>query len=74
MKITSFSCERGKAMSLSSTAGSLDQVLTLQEKLKEQKGVTEVNIASSRTDEKTRKIDFKMTFHYKDYTKKSSGL
>jgi hypothetical protein len=74
MKIKSFSCERGKAMSLSSVADSIDQVLGLQEKLKGQKGITEVNIASSRTDEKTGKIDFKMTFHYKEYTKKSSGL
>ena len=74
MKIKSFSSERGKAMSLSSVADSIDQVLGLQEKLKAQKGISEVNIASSRTDEKTRKIDFKMTFHYKEYTKKSSGL
>lgn len=74
MKIKSIFCERGKQISLSSTANSTDQILELQEKLKEQKGITEVNFSPGQMDEKTKKIDFKIMFNYKDYTKKSSGL
>jgi hypothetical protein len=79
MKIKSFSCERGKPMSISSTASSLDQILVFQDSLlkelkERQTDEPNVNFTASKPDEKKKTMNFKMTFHYKDYTKKSSRL
>jgi hypothetical protein len=79
MKIKNLSCERGKPMSVSSTASSIDQVLKFQENLlaqlkDRQKTKPYVDFTTSKFDEKKKTMNFKMTFHYKDYTKKSSRL
>ena len=79
MKIKNLSCERGKPMSVSSTASSIEQILQFQDNLllqlkDRQKAEPKVSFTASKFDEKKKSMGFKMTFHYKEYTKKSSRL
>ena len=79
MKIGNLSCERGKPMSVSSTASSIDQILQFQDNLlkelkERQTAEPMVDFTASKLDEKKKTMNFKMTFNYKEYTKKSSRL
>ena len=74
MKVKNLSIERGKPISFSSVASSDDQLLQLEENIAKIKGVSQVNRPSYSSDEKGQKKNFKITFHYKDFTKKASSL
>lgn len=72
MMIDSFSFKKGQPVMISGNAGNGEEVYKFQEFLGGKKDISNVNIAISPADKKTKKTPYKITFHYKHWTKKSS--
>jgi hypothetical protein len=69
IKLNSLHFKKGQLVTISGQAGSNEQLRNFEKSLQEQKDIEEVNCTPS-TDRKSRQITFKMTFHYKNFTKK----
>ena len=68
--LNSLQFKKGQTVTISGQAGSNDQLRKFEKTLQEKKGIDEVNCTPT-TDSKGKKINFKMTFHYKNFTKKT---
>lgn len=62
--------KKRQAVTIGGSCKSYDQLYEFQKKLGEQSGIKEVRIQSSAVDKKKSKVGFKMTFHYKNFTRK----
>ncbi|MBW8035798.1 MAG: PilN domain-containing protein [Planctomycetes bacterium] len=72
MMIDSFSFKKGQPVTISGNAAKGEEVLKFQEFLGGKKDISNVNIVISPADKKTKKTPYRITFHYKHWTKKSS--
>ena len=72
MMTDSFSFKKGQPVIISGKASSLDEVIKLQEFLGSKKDLDKIGIGNPKRDEKTKKVSYRITFDYKDWTKKSS--
>ena len=69
MLLDNFVFQKGKPVSISSFAKSYEQVYEFEKTLADKSGISDVKIISPTFDEKQKRVNFKMTFHYKDFTK-----
>ncbi|HIJ70486.1 MAG TPA: hypothetical protein HPP87_03885 [Planctomycetes bacterium] len=60
-----------QAVNISGSCKSYDQLYEFQKKLGEKSGIREVKIQSSAVGRDKGKVGFKMTFHYKNFTRKN---
>lgn len=70
IQLDKFDFKKGRAASISGQADRAEQVYEFQKSLLKQKGITDVNIQSTTHDNKTKKLKFTLTFHYRNFTKK----
>ena len=70
MILDTITFKKRQAVTIGGSCKSYDQLYEFQKKLGEQGGIKEVNIQSSAVDKKKSKVGFKMTFHYKNFTRK----
>ncbi len=70
MMLDNFTFKKHQPVSIAGTAANRDQLYEFQKKLDGQKGITDVKIANEALNAKDGKIGFKMTFHYKNFTRK----
>ena len=61
--------KKGQVVTVSGQAGSNDQLREFEKTLQDKKGIEEVNCTPTMGS-KGKKITFKMTFHYRNFTKK----
>ncbi|MHC4325239.1 MAG: PilN domain-containing protein [Planctomycetota bacterium] len=69
--LTGFNFKKGQAVSISGQASSNDQLSRYEKNLQKTKGIEKVNYTAN-TNTKSKKITFTMTFHYKNFSKKST--
>jgi Tfp pilus assembly PilM family ATPase len=69
IKLNKLDFKKGRTISLSGQTKDNDQLYKFQKSLMGIKGITEVNISNATPNSKTKKVDFTVTFHYKDFTK-----
>jgi len=62
--------KKRRAVTIGGSCKSYEKLYEFQKKLGEQGGIKEVRIQSSAVDKKKGKVGFKMTFHYKNFTRK----
>lgn len=67
--LNSLHFRKGQAVTISGQAGSNDQLRQFEKGLQDKKGIEEV-ACTPTVDSKGKKVTFKMTFHYKSFTKK----
>lgn len=65
-----FNFKKGQAITISGQAKGDDQLYKFQKSLLNKKGITEVKIQSAKKEAKGEKLNFRMSFHYKKFTKK----
>lgn len=65
--------KKGQPVSVTGQANSNDDLSKFEKSLQANKIIGEVNPPTATTDSKTRKITFTMTFHYKNFTKKTTA-
>ncbi len=70
MLLDSFVFQKAQAITIKGTASSYEQLYEFEKVLRSQKGITEVNLQKPTFDEKKKQVTFKMTFHYKRFTRK----
>ena len=70
MMLDSFTFQRNSPVTISSAIKDRDQLYKMQQDLENKKGISNVQIKSQLFDEKKKQISFKMTFDYKNFTKK----
>jgi len=71
IKLTSLSFKKGQPVSISGEASSNDQLSRYEKNLQNIKGIEKVNYTAN-TNAKSRKITFTMTFHYKNFSTKTT--
>ena len=71
IKLTSLSFKKGQPVSISGEASSNDQLSRYEKNLQNTKGTEKVNYTAN-TNAKSRKITFTMTFHYKNFSTKTT--
>ena len=64
--------KKGQPVSVTGQANSNDDLSRFEKSLQANKSIGEVNPPTATTDSKTRKITFTITFHYKNFTKKTT--
>lgn len=72
MMTDSFSFKKGQPVIISGKASNLDEVIKLQEFLGSKKDLDNIDIGNPKRDEKAKKTSYRITFDYKDWTKKRS--
>jgi len=72
IKLDSFYFKKGQLVSISGQAQNSDQLYKFQETLQGKTGISQAEIQSSSLDSKSKKFKFTITFHYKNFTKKST--
>ncbi len=72
IKLDSFYFKKGQLVSISGQAQNSDQLYRFQETLQGKTGISQAEIQSSSLDSKSKKFKFTITFHYKNFTKKST--
>ncbi|MHC4111013.1 MAG: hypothetical protein ACYSUY_08055 [Planctomycetota bacterium] len=65
--------KKGRLVSISGQTKDAEQMYKFQESLLAIKGITDVKIQNPSRDNKTKKLKFTMTFHYKTFTKKRTS-
>jgi len=71
IKLTTLFFKKGQPVSISGQASSNDQLSRYEKNLQNTKGIEKVNYTAN-TNAKSKKITFTMTFHYKNFSKKTS--
>ena len=66
--------KKGQAVSITGQVDNPDLLYKFQESLLTKKGVKEVEIQNAAKDPKGDKFKFTITFHYKNFTKKGTGI
>jgi hypothetical protein len=67
--LSGFDFKRGQTIKIKGSASDNDRLYRFQEDIEGLKDIQNVVISSSTLDEKTKKIEFTISFHYKDFTK-----
>lgn len=67
--LNSLQFKKGQLVTISGEAGNNEQLRDFEKGLQEKKGIEDV-ACTPTTNSKSKKIAFKMTFHYKNFTKK----
>ena len=62
--------KQGRPVSITAQTRNAEEMYKFQKSLLKIKGITDVKIQNSDMDNKTKKLKFTMTFHYKNFTKK----
>ncbi|HIJ53397.1 MAG TPA: hypothetical protein HPP66_09630 [Planctomycetes bacterium] len=62
--------KKGRVVSVKGQTKNAEQMYKFQKSLLATKGITDVKIQNADMDNKTKKLKFTMTFHYKNFTKK----
>lgn len=62
--------KKGRPVSITGQTKDAEQMYKFQQSLLGIKGITDVKIQNPNRDNKTKKLKFTMTFHYKNFTKK----
>ncbi|RKY06102.1 MAG: hypothetical protein DRP65_12200 [Planctomycetota bacterium] len=70
MILDAITFKKRQAVTIGGSCKSYEKLYEFQKKLSEQSGIKEVRIQSSAVDKKKSKVGFKMTFHYKNFTRK----
>ena len=65
--------KKGRLASISGQTKDAEQMYKFQRSLLAIKGITDVKIQNPSRDNKTKKLKFTMTFHYKNFTKKRTS-
>lgn len=65
--------KKGQPVSVTGQANSNEDLSRFEKSLQQNKSVGEVNPPTATTDSKTRKINFTITFHYKNFTRKTTA-
>jgi len=65
--------KKGQPVSVTGQANSNEDLSRFEKSLQQNKSIGEVNPPTATTDSKTRKITFTITFHYKNFTKKTTA-
>jgi Tfp pilus assembly protein PilN len=69
--LTTLFFKKGQPVSISGEASSNDQLSRYEKNLQNAKGIEKVNY-SANTNAKSKKITFTMTFHYKNFSTKTT--
>lgn len=69
--LDSFHFKKGQLLTIRGRAQSAEQIYEFQKSLLGKSGIKKVVIQNPTLDSKTKKIKFTLTFHYKNFTKKS---
>jgi hypothetical protein len=69
MLLESFTFQKGKPVTISSYATTLDQAFKFEEELKKKPGVTEVKMQDRTFDERRNRYNFKVTLSYLNFSK-----
>jgi hypothetical protein len=72
--LDSFYFKKGQPASISGQVQDNDQLYDFQKSLLSKKGITDVNIQNTSRDNKTKRLKFTLTFHYKTFTKKTAQI
>jgi hypothetical protein len=72
VKLESFHFKKGQLVSITGQVQSPDQLYKFQEALMSKSGVKDVKILNPSRDNKTKRLKFTMTFHYKNFTSKGT--
>jgi hypothetical protein len=64
--------KKGRAVTISGRVQNAEQLYKFQKSLLDNKGINEVKIQKTAKDSKSGKLTFTITFHYKNFTKKTS--
>ncbi len=72
--LESFHFKKGQAVTITGQADNAEQMWKFQANLLGCKSISDVDITSTSTDSKTKKIKFTMLFQYKNFTKKGAAL
>ncbi|MBN1126852.1 MAG: PilN domain-containing protein, partial [Sedimentisphaerales bacterium] len=67
MLIDSFIFQKDKPIQIASSAASYEQLYKFQKTLQSKNGIKDVDIQSPSLDSQGRKVNFKMTFRYRDF-------
>lgn len=70
--LTSLHFKKGQPVSITGQAGSNEDLSRFEKSLQNTKGIDKVNPPTASVDNKSRKITFTMTFHYKNFTQKTA--
>lgn len=70
--INSISFKKGQKVTIASSASSHEQIIQMEKYLSEKKDFSDVTRQNPSYDAKTKKIAFKINFHYKKWTRKSA--
>jgi len=71
IKLESFYFKKGQLVKIRGKSGSAENIYNFQKSLGQQKGITGVKLDPSR-EKKEGKLDFTITFHYRNFTQKKS--
>ena len=66
--------KKGQAVTVTGQSDNQEQMWKFQANLLGHKNIKDVDISSTSTDSKTKKIKFTMVFHYKNFTSKGAAL
>jgi len=69
--LTGLNFKKGQPVSITGNASSNDQLSRFEKNLQKTKGIEKVNYTAN-TNTKSKKITFTMTFHYKNFSKKTT--
>lgn len=70
--LDSFTFKKNQPVTISGHAKSYEKLYEFQKSLIAESGIADVKMQNPTLDEKTRQVSFKMTFHYRNFTRKSS--
>lgn len=72
--LDAFAFKSGKAITLSGRADNDDQLYQFQKNLLEQAGISDVKRGNVKKESKGNKLNFTISFHYKNFTKKKARV
>jgi len=71
MMLDTFTFKKRQVVTITGSCKSYDRLYEFQKKLGDQSGINEAKIQNSAFDNKKGKVGFKITFHYKNFTRKN---
>lgn len=72
--LETFHFRKGRTVTVTGQADNSEQMWKYQANLLENSSIKDVDITNTSTDGKTKKINFTMVFHYKNFTSKAAAL
>lgn len=74
IEINNFSFKQGQVITLQGQAPNPEQLTKFEKSLGTQQGISKVKLQNPKKDEKSGKVNFSMTFHYKTFSSKKGLL